>query len=130
MENFTNMPDPVEAIPRGDGLTDLNLRRCITERAVRDQEGPEQVTWDAEEVHLVGHYDEDFARECFDELWELGRRRAMSDTERIEDAEGGIDEVRDAVARLAEEAGAGALTMEDVLEAIAELGEIVAGGEM
>ncbi len=130
MENFTNRPEPVEVVPRGDGLTDLYLRRCITERVMRDQEGPEQVSWDAEEVHLVGHYDEDFARECFDELWDLGRRRAMSAAERIEDAEGGIDEVREAVDRLAEEASAGALTMEDVLEAIAELGEIVAGGEM
>lgn len=88
------------------------------------------MSWDAEEVHLVGHYDEDFARECFDELWELGRRRAMTEAERIEEAEGAIDEVRGAVAALEEAANAGELTMEDVLEAIAELGEIVAGGEM
>lgn len=81
-------------------------------------------------MHLVGRYDESLARECFDALWELGRRSAMSDTERIEDAEGVIDEVKESVNALTEAASADELTMADILEALAELGEIVAGGEM
>lgn len=125
-------PGALEVVQRPDGLADVYLRRGIEAYEEPLEGGGTQRMWRAEEVHLVGRYDAAWCELRFDELWERGRREAMTVAERLAECEQAGDDSAQAVAELGVLAAGSAdgvevaqAGLEDVMLAVAELGAAI-----
>lgn len=88
--------------------------------------------WKAEEVYLVEAITAKEAEERFDVLWAKAERDAMTEAERIEAAESASDDNLNAVAELGDLVADQDSRIEEQEAAIAELGDLIAsmgGGE-
>ena len=113
---------------RPDGFADIRLRRNI-EKVTREPISPEGdaiVEWKAEEVYLVDSITAAEAEARFDELWSQAERDAMTERERIKAAESASDDNLNAVAELGDIVADQDTRIEEQEAALAELGDIIA----
>lgn len=91
--SYTERPESVFCHVRPDGMTEVYLRKNITET----EDG-----WTAEEVTFTGFVVPSEITEDFDAYWQQAERAAMKPTERIEALEAENAELREIVGDLAE----------------------------